>query len=880
LLAEIRALSQAAGLVALRVMNPSTKGTKPMPTPSSTAHPSYESAGGRLVSLDGRTLPLTGAALAADAKAGVVRVTLTQTFHNPHAEPLRVTYSLPLPADGAVSGFSFTIGDQRIVGEVDTKKQARARFEDAVLSGRTAAILDQERTSLFTQEVGNVPPRLSVVCEVTIDQKLAWLPDGFWEWRFPTVVAPRYLGEPGRVAEHARVTVDVADRAMPVKLSLGLTVRDRLAEGVRPESPSHALHTVVGLTCADVAFADDAGASLDRDVVVRWKAATRAVGVELDVSRPAKGPASSSSYGLLTLVPPTPEARFTALPRDLIVLLDTSGSMSGQPLDQARRFTSALVDSLTERDTLELIEFSSSPRRWKREPVAASPSNRKDAQAWLAKLRASGGTEMASGIIEALSGVRAEAQRQIVLITDGLIGSEHEVLTAIARRLPEASRLHTIGVGSGVNRSLTQPAARAGRGVELVMGLGEDVEVMIRRLLARTSAPLLTEVTLEGSALELPAPQRLPDVYGGAPALLSMRLKASGGTLTVRARSAVGDFEESISVPSVEVGTGSRSVATLFARELVEDLETQRIVEPGHFVDAAVTELGLSFQISTRLTSWVAISEQLTVDPRLPRRNVAQPQELAYGLSAEGVGLRPASVPTVSRSAAGGMANLSIPAPAPSRTRGEAAPVDRARRAEPITSDEDVLEPEAEGERILESGLNLKGSLGESAPEEADGFADDEAAAPRAAAVPPRPAPPTGARPRSQAPAKDAAAAPPKSRGFGLGQLVDMLKKAITPGPGGRRLFAKLLRQHGTRLDLELTVDETLDWVPAKDAIVELADGTTVKAQVNFSFTTSNGVYGPGLVLTLTLTLPGEVDGPARVQLVSAGQNVEVVIAD
>lgn len=853
-----------------------------MPTPSSAAHPSYESAGGRLVSLDGRTLPLTGAALAADAKAGVVRVTLTQTFHNPHAEPLRVTYSLPLPADGAVSGFSFTIGDQRIVGEVDTKKQARARFEDAVLSGRTAAILDQERTSLFTQEVGNVPPRLSVVCEVTIDQKLAWLPDGFWEWRFPTVVAPRYLGEPGRVADHAKVTVDVADRAMPVKLSLGLTVRDRLAEGVRPESPSHALHTVVGLTCADVAFADDAGASLDRDVVVRWKAATRAVGVELDVSRPAKGPASSSSYGLLTLVPPTPEARFTALPRDLIVLLDTSGSMSGQPLDQARRFTSALVDSLTERDTLELIEFSSSPRRWKREPVAASPSNRKDAQAWLAKLRASGGTEMASGIIEALSGVRAEAQRQIVLITDGLIGSEHEVLTAIARRLPEGSRVHTIGVGSGVNRSLTQPAARAGRGVELVMGLGEDVEVMIRRLLARTSAPLLTEVTLEGSALELSAPQRLPDVYGGAPALLSMRLKASGGTLTVRARSAVGDFEESISVPSVEVGTGSRSVATLFARELVEDLETQRFVEPGHSVEAAVTELGLSFQISTRLTSWVAISEQLTVDPRLPRRNVTQPQELAYGLSAEGVGLRPASGPTVSRSAAGGMANLSMRAPAPARTRGEAeeskrkeeSPMDRARRVEPVMHDEDALEPEAEGERILESGLNLEGGLGEAAPEEADGFADDEAAAPKAAPAP------TGAPPRSQAPAKDAPQAPPKSRGFGLGQLVDKLKKAITPGPGGRRLFAKLLRQHGTRLDLELTVDETLDWVPAKDAIVELADGTTVKAQVNFSFTTSNGVYGPGLVLTLTLTLPGEVDGPARVQLVSAGQNVEVVIAD
>ncbi|MDX2014834.1 MAG: VIT domain-containing protein [Myxococcaceae bacterium] len=839
-----------------------------MPAAAPHATSSYESSGGRLVSLDGRTLPLTGASLSADAKAGLVRVTLSQTFHNPHAEPLRVTYSLPLPADGAVSGFSFTIGDQRIVGEVDTKQQARARFEDAVLSGRTAAILDQERTSLFTQEVGNVPPRLSVICEVTIDQKLAWLPDGFWEWRFPTVVAPRYLGEPGRVADHAKVTVDVADQAMPVKLTLGLTVRDRLAEGVRPESPSHALHTVRGLNGTDVAFANDAGASLDRDVVVRWRAASLAVGVELDVCRPAKGPSSTSSYGLLTLVPPSAEAHVTALKRDLIVLLDTSGSMSGQPLDQARRFTSALVDSLTERDTLELIEFSSSPRRWKREAVAATAANRKDAQAWLAKLRASGGTEMASGIIEALSGVRAEAQRQVVLITDGLIGSEHEVLTAISKRLPEGSRVHTIGVGSGVNRSLTQPAARCGRGVELVMGLGEDVEVMIRRLLARTSAPLLTDVTLGGDALELSAPQRLPDVYGGAPALLSMRLKATGGTLTIRARTAVGDFEESLQVPAADLGQGSRSVATLFARELVEDLETQRLVEPGVKVDPAVTELGLSFQISTRLTSWVAISEQLTVDPRLPRRNVTQPHELAYGLSAEGVGLRPVMAAAPMQTMAGAM-----PArPSMARTRAQESvkkEVGEAPRGapEPIMRDEVDDASSAEGQ--------AKGSFLAPTGAPADSFADEDEES-RSSVMEPPPAPPAPSAPAGAPPARDQAAR--KSRGFGLGALVDKLKKAVSPGGGARRLVAKLLRQHGTRLDLEIVVDETIDWVPAKDAIVELADGTTVKAQVNFSFTTSNGVYGQGLVLTLTLTLPGEVQGPARVQLVSAGQNVEVVI--
>lgn len=204
-------------------------------TPQSPA--AFESSGGRLVCADGRALPLLGASLSADAKGGLVRIMLEQTFRNPHDEPLRVTYSLPLPADGAVSGFAFRIGEERVVGQVDAKQKARERFENALLEGRTAALLDQERSSLFTQEVGNVPPRTQVVCEVQVDQRLTWLPDGAWEWRFPTVVAPRYLGAHGRVAASANVSVDVADAALPVKLSLALSIRDGLADGVRPESP-------------------------------------------------------------------------------------------------------------------------------------------------------------------------------------------------------------------------------------------------------------------------------------------------------------------------------------------------------------------------------------------------------------------------------------------------------------------------------------------------------------------------------------------------------------------------------------------------------------------------------------------------------------------
>ena len=196
---------------------------------------------------------------------GSLRVVLEQRFHNPHVEPLSVVYSLPLPADAAVSGFAFRIGDRRIAGEIDRRACARGRFERALLEGRTAALLDEERSSLFTQELGNVPPGEDVVAEITVDQKLHFLPEGAWEWRFPTASAPRYLGSPGRVADADRVAQEVADGPMPVRMTFAVNARDAL-DGRLPESPSHRLRTSV----RGVEQAEAAGVPLDRDIVVRW----------------------------------------------------------------------------------------------------------------------------------------------------------------------------------------------------------------------------------------------------------------------------------------------------------------------------------------------------------------------------------------------------------------------------------------------------------------------------------------------------------------------------------------------------------------------------------------------------------------------------------
>jgi Ca-activated chloride channel homolog len=388
-----------------------------------------------------------------------------------------------------------------------------------------------------------------------------------------------------------------------------------------------------------VAFADGDAAELDRDVVVRWPVAGLVPAVSVLAERTARG-----AHALFTIVPPAPGTAPPVVRRDLIVLLDTSGSMAGPPIEQSRRVAMALVDGLRDHDTFELIEFASAQRRFAPAALAATPAHRTAALAWLAALRAGGGTEMREGILEALRPVRGDTQRQVVVITDGLIGFEQEIVQAIVERLPPGSRVHTIGVGSSVNRSLTGPAARAGRGTEIILGLGEDPERAVQRLRARTEAPLVVDVSLDGDAVTAVAPARIPDLFAGCPVLVSAKLRPEGGEVVVRGRGANGSWEQRATVAPIVVGADPQGVGVagaLFGREAVEDCE-MRLAAGGDRadIDRAVEQLGLDYGIATRLTSWIAVDRTPSVDPRSPTRREVVPQLLPHGMSVDGLGLR------------------------------------------------------------------------------------------------------------------------------------------------------------------------------------------------------------------------------------------------
>lgn len=592
-----------------------------------TTHQSA-STGAELVTLDGRALPLVASTLRAEAQGGIARLVLEQQFVNSYAETLNVTYRMPLPADGAVSGYAFEIAGRIVKGVVDRKHAARERFEQAIASGRTAALLEQERADIFTQQIGNIPAGEAIVARITIDQRLVWLPEGEWELRFPTVIGPRYCGTAETLSDARATHVKVTTQDPGVRLQIELAIKDVIIDGRKASSPSHSLAPT-----AEGAIALSTGTRLDRDLVVRWPVATPAVGIAIAVARTEE---TAEAFGLLSIVPPAKASKVTPVARDLLVLLDTSGSMGGGPLEKAKQVVSMLIDSLGEADRLELIEFSNSPRRYKAEPVAATAKAKAEAIKWVRSRQADGGTEMREAVVEALQTLRIGAQRQVVVVTDGYVGGEQQLLRVLHDKLPASCRLHVLGVGAAVNRSLATALARAGRGAEVIVGIDEDAERGAKRLLDRTRMPVLTNVEIAGTALVRHVPEHVPDVFEGAPLLAALELRPEGGEIVVRGQLAHETWEQRIRVPATHVGEGNPAIAALFGRERVADLEARGTLAD---VNGEIEAIGLKFQIATRLTSWVAVDERVRVAPG-PSRTEVVPQEVPYGTSAAAFGLR------------------------------------------------------------------------------------------------------------------------------------------------------------------------------------------------------------------------------------------------
>ncbi|WP_432932288.1 VIT domain-containing protein [Microbispora sp. CA-135349] len=639
-------------------------------------------------------LPLESVDVAAHVTGLVAGVEVVQTFRNAFDVSLEATYVFPLPPRAAVTAFRMEADDRVVDGVLKERGQARADYDRALAEGRRAAIAEEDRPDVFTIRVGNIVPGERVVVRLTLSQPLPY-EDGAAEFRFPLVVAPRYIpGAPlpgpsagGGVApdtdavpDASRITPPVLLPGFPypVRLSLATTIDPT---GLDLREVRSSLHEV-GREGDTIRL--QPGERLDRDFILRLAFdASSSLALVPDDAANAGSPGEGTTDGsgsaegtardtakdtadaggtfVLTLLPPPEDATRTAS-RDVVLLLDRSGSMTGWKMVAARRAAARIVDTLTRHDRFAVLSFDSVVERaFSGGLVDASDRNRYRAVEHLSRLDARGGTEMLAPLEEALwllDGHTAPApgkatgtnpgqpgedgrhggfglygeqarDRVLVLVTDGQVGNEDEILERIGARL-HGVRVHTVGIDRAVNAGFLGRLALLGSGRCELVESEDRLDAAMEHIHRRIGSPLVTDVALKAEGMDLVADTvtHAGSLYPGVPLVVSGRYRGRrpAGALTVHGRTADGrPWEERIEGRPAH-GPATRAV---WARAHLRGLE-DRYATGDHSLEPRIVDISLRFGVLCRFTAFVAVDTRVAGEGG-PEHRVIQPVEPPSG---------------------------------------------------------------------------------------------------------------------------------------------------------------------------------------------------------------------------------------------------------
>jgi Ca-activated chloride channel family protein len=560
-------------------------------------------------------LPLRHTDVRAAITGYISTVDVTQQFENPYDEKIEAVYLFPLPEKAAVSEFVMTIGERKIRGILREKEEARRIYEDARAQGYRASLLVQHRPNIFEQKVANIEPGKRIDVNIRYFHTLAY-EDGWYSFVFPTVVGPRYnpQGAADPVVALPRTSFGTPAAGTAVRYlrprersahDLSLNVDVDAGVAIEELTASHAISTRRDdESRAHVALAG--GTTIpNRDFVLKFRVAGEQIKSNLLTYTDER---TNDGYFTLLVYPPAAPTALRRQAVEMVFVVDTSGSMSGAPLQQARAAINAALDRLEPGDTFQIMNFSSSVQQFASAPLPASRENLERARDYTRRLGADGGTEMLSGIRAALGFPRdAERTRYVTFLTDGYIGNEVEILGEVQRTIG-STRIFSFGVGNSVNRYLLDGLATEGRGAAAYLGLEDSASAVMEYYFERISRPAMTDVGIDWGSVAVSDvyPARLPDLFAGRPIIVTGKFAGRLGAVSVRGRLGTEPVSLDLGEPR---DSRQPALRNLWARLKIEDLSRRQnwAGDPGGDFAQAIRATALEHGLMSAYTSFVAV---------------------------------------------------------------------------------------------------------------------------------------------------------------------------------------------------------------------------------------------------------------------------------
>lgn len=602
--------------------------------------------------------PLKHTEVQAQVTGNISRVEITQTFENPFTTTLEAVYIFPLPDEAAVDDMLIRIGETTIKGSIKKRQEAQQIYEQAKQQGRTAGLLEQERDNIFTQSLANIKPgeQIDVIIRYTDSLKFE---AGNYEFVFPMVVGPRYI--PGTnidenavgggsaiaplrqnqdtdlVPDASRLNAPILpsgtrshhDINVTVEIDAGVAIGD-------VTSPSHQIQITYAGQVAQVTLGD--GDTIpNKDLILRYQVAGEATQATVLTQADERG-----GHFALYLIPAIEYRREQVVPKDVVFLIDTSGSQMGAPLMQCQELMRRFINGLNPDDTFSIIDFANTTQQLSPVPLPNTSQNRTLAINYIDRLNANGGTELLHGIRAVLNFPTTDPGRlrTIVLLTDGYIGNENEILTEVQRHLQPGNRLYSFGAGSSVNRFLLNRIAELGRGTARIIGQDEPTDEVVEKFFRQINNPVLANINLqwEGDG-EAPMiyPTTAPDLFAEQPLVLfGRKADVVAGKLHITGVAAGGvSYQQSFDLNFQT--TDNPAIAQLWGRSRIKDLMNQMVGGDTKLGVTAVTDTALTYQLLSQYTAFVAVSDDVRVDSTQGSVSVQVPVEMPEDVSYQGV---------------------------------------------------------------------------------------------------------------------------------------------------------------------------------------------------------------------------------------------------